>query len=146
VQKSDKIAMKKYTFATMKMHIFTFLKGMAMGIAEIIPGVSGGTIAFITGIYERLLDAIKSVNLSLIKTLRDDGIAGFWKAIDGNFLLALFGGMVVSIILFAKLITGLMDTNKDMCCRLVLLTSRIPYQQQSASAWMLQPEPEANCH
>jgi putative membrane protein len=114
VQKSDKIAMKKYIFATMKMHIFTFLKGMAMGIAEIIPGVSGGTIAFITGIYERLLDAIKSVNLSLIKTLRDDGIAGFWKAIDGNFLLALFGGMVVSIILFAKLITGLMDTNKEL--------------------------------
>lgn len=98
----------------MKTTIFTFLKGMAMGIAEVIPGVSGGTIAFITGIYERLLDAIKSVNLSLFTTLKEDGIKGFWKAIDGNFLVALFGGMVVSIILFTKLITGLMVSNKEM--------------------------------
>lgn len=98
----------------MKTTIFTFLKGMAMGIAEVIPGVSGGTIAFITGIYERLLDAIKSVNFSLIKTLKEDGIKGFWKAIDGNFLIALFGGMILSILLFTKLITGLMETNKEL--------------------------------
>lgn len=98
----------------MKTHIFTFLKGMAMGIAEVIPGVSGGTIAFITGVYEKLLDAIKAINPSLITTLKNDGIKGVWEAVNGTFLVALFGGMGVSIILFTKLITGLMETNKEL--------------------------------
>jgi putative membrane protein len=98
----------------MKTYIFTFLKGMAMGIAEIIPGVSGGTIAFITGIYEKLLDSIKAINPSLITTLKNDGIKGVWEAVNGTFLIALFGGMGVSIVLFAKLITGLMETNKEL--------------------------------
>ena len=62
----------------MKTTIFTFLKGMAMGIAEIIPGVSGGTIAFITGIYEKLLDSIKAFRPSLLTTLKNDGIKGAW--------------------------------------------------------------------
>jgi putative membrane protein len=98
----------------MKTHIFTFLKGMAMGIAEVIPGVSGGTIAFITGIYETLLNSIKAINPSLITTLKNDGIKGVWEAVNGTFLVALFGGMGVSIILFAKVITGLMETNKEL--------------------------------
>lgn len=98
----------------MKTHIFTFLKGMAMGIAEIIPGVSGGTIAFITGIYETLLNSIKAINPSLITTLKNDGIKGVWEAVNGTFLVALFGGMGVSIILFTKVITGLMETNKEL--------------------------------
>jgi putative membrane protein len=93
----------------MKEYISIFLKGMAMGIAEVIPGVSGGTIAFITGIYERFINALKSFDLSLFKTLKENGIAGVWKAIDGNFLAALFGGMVTSIILFLKIITWLVD-------------------------------------
>ena len=59
--------------------LFTFLKGMCMGIAEVIPGVSGGTIAFITGIYERLLNCIKSFNFSLITRFRTDGIKGCGK-------------------------------------------------------------------
>ena len=82
---------------------------MAMGIAEVIPGVSGGTIAFITGIYERFINALKSFDLSLIKTLRQDGIGGVWKAVDGNFLVALFGGMLTSIVLFVKIITWLIE-------------------------------------
>jgi len=60
-----------------------------MGVAEVIPGVSGGTIAFITGIYERLLDAIKSFSPSLIGTFRKEGFKGLWAAIDGTFLLTL---------------------------------------------------------
>lgn len=93
----------------MKEYISIFLKGMAMGIAEVIPGVSGGTIAFITGIYERFINALKSFDLSLFKTLKENGIAGVWKAIDGNFLAALFGGMATSILLFVKIITWLID-------------------------------------
>ena len=78
--------------------ISTILKGAAMGIAEVIPGVSGGTIAFITGIYERLLNCIKGVNPSLIGTFKSDGVKGVWNAIDGNFLVMLLGGMVVGIV------------------------------------------------
>lgn len=75
------------------------LKGMAMGIAEVIPGVSGGTIAFITGIYEQLLNAIKSfLGPESLKALRRGGIKEVWKVIDGPFLFFLLLGMAVGII------------------------------------------------
>jgi putative membrane protein len=70
-------------------------KGAAMGVAEIIPGVSGGTIAFITGIYERLMDAIKAFGPDLLKVRTLDV---FWKTIDGNFLIFLFGGMAIGLV------------------------------------------------
>ncbi len=78
--------------------ISTILKGAAMGVAEVIPGVSGGTIAFITGIYEKLLNCIKAVNPSLIGTFKTDGFKGVWNAIDGAFLAMLIGGMVVGVV------------------------------------------------
>lgn len=58
---------------------------MAMGMAEVVPGVSGGTIAFITGIYERLINVIKAIGPDLITAFRKDGLKGAWKALDGNF-------------------------------------------------------------
>ncbi|MCB0644431.1 MAG: DUF368 domain-containing protein [Phaeodactylibacter sp.] len=78
--------------------LWTALKGMAMGIAEVIPGVSGGTIAFITGIYERLINAIKAFGPQAIQGLRQDGLKGGWKAVDGNFLFFLIAGMAVGVI------------------------------------------------
>lgn len=84
-----------------------------MGIAEIIPGVSGGTIAFITGIYEKLLNSIKAFKPSLFKTLKNEGISGVWTAINGNFLVALMAGMVVSIVAFVNVITYLMTNHKE---------------------------------
>lgn len=76
-----------------------FLKGLAMGIAEVIPGVSGGTIAFVTGIYERLLDAIKGVlSPTPLRLLREEGIAAAWQALDGNFLALLLGGMAAGLV------------------------------------------------
>lgn len=87
----------------------TFFKGMAMGMAEIVPGVSGGTIAFITGIYERLLNCIKSFSPKLISTAKNSGFSGVWKAIDGNFLLLLLTGMVVGIGVGITGITWLME-------------------------------------
>ena len=93
-----------------KNYLPVFLKGMAMGIAEIIPGVSGGTIAFITGIYERFIGALQSFDLSLLKTLKTDGIKGAWEKIDGNFLVTLAAGMFVSILLFVKIVTHLIET------------------------------------
>ena len=85
------------------------LKGLGMGAADVVPGVSGGTIAFITGIYEELLATISSVNLEALKKLKSEGVISFWKYINGNFILALFLGIGVSIVSLAKLITFLMD-------------------------------------
>ncbi len=94
--------------------IFIGLKGLAMGIAEVIPGVSGGTIAFITNIYERLLGAIKSFDLSLITATKQGGIKGLWKHIDGSFLLSLFIGMGIGIIIGVKVITSILETYPEM--------------------------------
>lgn len=90
------------------------LKGLAMGIAEVIPGVSGGTIAFITNIYERLLGAIKSFDLSLISAARQGGFKGLWKHVDGSFLLSLFIGMGVGIIFGVNVITSILETYPEM--------------------------------
>ena len=91
--------------------IRTMLKGAAMGIAEVIPGVSGGTIAFITGIYERLLNAIRAINPSLIKVYKQDGLKAAFHNIDGLFLLKLIGGMVIGFVVGLKLIVSLLDTH-----------------------------------
>lgn len=93
----------------MKLYIQTFFKGIAMGAADVVPGVSGGTIAFITGIYERLLNAIKSVNLPNVKLLFKGQLKVFWKNIDGAFLLALLLGIGVSLFTLAHLMTYLLD-------------------------------------
>jgi len=86
------------------------LRGVAMGIAEVIPGVSGGTIAFITGIYETLIDSIKSFGPSTITTLKNKGFNGFWKSINGDFLLWLLIGMAGGFVAGVFGVTYLMDT------------------------------------
>ena len=85
------------------------LKGMAMGAADVVPGVSGGTIAFISGIYEELLTSISSIKFSTIKLLKDEGFKVFWKTINGNFLVALLIGIFISILSLAKLISWLLE-------------------------------------
>lgn len=84
-------------------------KGAAMGVAEVIPGVSGGTIAFITGIYERLIDAIKAVGPEAISGYRQDGVQGVWKAVDGAFLINLLLGMGGGVILGVFAVGYLLD-------------------------------------
>lgn len=84
-------------------------KGLAMGAADVVPGVSGGTIAFITGIYEEFINSLKSINLDALKKLKTDGIKGFWEHINGWFLLSLFTGIGISIISLAKGITYLLS-------------------------------------
>lgn len=87
------------------------LKGMGMGAADVVPGVSGGTIAFIVGIYEELIDSIKSINARSLKYLFTLKLKTFWKAINGNFLLAIVAGIGISIFSLAKLITYLLTTH-----------------------------------
>lgn len=84
------------------------LKGMGMGAADVVPGVSGGTIAFIVGIYEELIDSIKSINGQSLKLLFTGKIATFWKAIHANFLLSIVAGIGISIFSLAKIITYLL--------------------------------------
>ena len=85
------------------------LKGMAMGIAEVIPGVSGGTIAFITGIYETLIDTIKSFSPSLLKTFKNEGFIGAWNKINGNFLISLMVGMAMGVVVGVFGVTHLLE-------------------------------------
>ena len=90
--------------------ILLFLKGLAMGGADVVPGVSGGTIAFISGIYEELLASIKAVNLPNLKLLFRGQFKEFWKAINGNFLLILFSGILISVKSLAALLIYLKET------------------------------------
>jgi putative membrane protein len=90
-------------------YLVIFFKGIAMGAADVVPGVSGGTIAFISGIYEELLASISAINIANLKLLKNEGIKAAWKAINGNFLLALLSGIFISIISLAKLITWLLE-------------------------------------
>lgn len=91
-----------------KDYIVLMLKGMGMGAADVVPGVSGGTIAFIVGIYDELINSIKSINLYSLKLLFTGKIAAFWKAVNGNFLFFLLLGIVISVFSLAKLITYLL--------------------------------------
>ncbi|MBR5056661.1 MAG: DUF368 domain-containing protein, partial [Bacteroidales bacterium] len=86
--------------------IVTAIKGYLVGAANVVPGVSGGTFALITGIYQQLIDALNAIlSLKMWKLFFTGKIKEFWKAIDGPFLLAFAIGVVISIFTLAKLIT-----------------------------------------
>ncbi|NHN27840.1 DUF368 domain-containing protein [Flavobacterium jejuense] len=90
-------------------YLLITLKGIAMGAADVVPGVSGGTIAFISGIYQELIDSINKVNFSTLKGVKQNGLKATWAAINGNFLLALLTGIAISVLTFSKLITHLLE-------------------------------------
>ena len=96
----------------MQRRLFDYLiigfKGLAMGAADVVPGVSGGTIAFISGIYEELIESIDKVNLGVFKVWKKEGFKTAWNSINGSFLLALFSGIAISILSLAKLIKWLL--------------------------------------
>ncbi|MDT0559498.1 DUF368 domain-containing protein [Ichthyenterobacterium sp. W332] len=83
-------------------------KGIAMGAADVVPGVSGGTIAFISGIYEELIESIDNINVGVFKTWKTKGFKVAWNSVNGNFLLALFLGIAISIFSLAKSIKWLL--------------------------------------
>jgi len=92
----------------MRKYILTFFKGLAMGAADVIPGVSGGTIAFLTGIYAELLNSIKSINWSSLKLLFKGKFKEFSAAVNLKFLMAVGGGIIVSIFSLARLMQYLL--------------------------------------
>lgn len=90
-------------------YLYITLKGIAMGAADAVPGVSGGTIAFISGIYEELITTISNINLSLWSTFRKSGFSAFWKQLNGNFIVALGLGIIVSFLLLMRLVKFLIE-------------------------------------
>ena len=84
---------------------------MGMGAADVVPGVSGGTIAFITGIYEELVGSIKSINLEALKLLFTGRWKSFWKHVNGSFLLAVFGGVFISVLSLARILEHLLENH-----------------------------------
>jgi len=96
----------------LKDYLAIALKGMGMGAADVIPGVSGGTIAFIVGIYEELIETIRSINLKNLKLLFSFKLKEFWGAVNGNFLLSLLAGIAASFLLLAKTMTWLLQNER----------------------------------
>lgn len=96
---------------TLGAYVLVTLKGVAMGAADVVPGVSGGTIAFITGIYEELLASLRSITPGTLSLLwRADergqrGIPAVWHAVNGNFLVALLAGIAFSLLSLARVIS-----------------------------------------
>jgi len=89
-------------------YLMVTVKGICMGAADVIPGVSGGTIAFLTGIYQELVESIKSINITAFRLLFTGKIGQFWKQVNGTFLLSLLCGILISVFSLAKLMKYLL--------------------------------------
>ena len=93
----------------MRKYLLLYFKGLLMGAADIVPGVSGGTMALITGIYKELISSIDQISLKQIVLLQKEGFTAFWKGVNGSFLLPLFLGIASGIIFLSGAITYLLD-------------------------------------
>ena len=91
-------------------YITLFFKGIFMGIADAMPGISGGTIALLLGIYEELIESISELKISLFSKLINKGFKSFWEKLNGNFLLVLVSGIGISLISFVKISASLLET------------------------------------
>ncbi|TNE78023.1 MAG: DUF368 domain-containing protein [Bacteroidetes bacterium] len=92
-------------------YLMISLKGVAMGAADIVPGVSGGTIAFISGIYEELITSINNVNLEALRKLTKEGVKSFWSHINGNFLFMLLLGIGTGVASLAGIVSFLLENH-----------------------------------
>lgn len=93
----------------LKDYLLITLRGIGMGAADVVPGVSGGTIAFITGIYEELINSIKNINLEAIRLFFSGRWKSFWQHINGNFLLSVFAGIFISVVSLARALEYLLE-------------------------------------
>ncbi len=91
-------------------YFLLLLKGISMGAADVVPGVSGGTIALITGIYRELVDSLKSVDIEAFKHLLSFRFKKFWERVNGTFLVFVFGGILISIFSLARLLKFLLSS------------------------------------
>lgn len=125
--------MTQQSRTNVKDRVLLFFKAMAMGVADSVPGVSGGTVAVMTGIYEELIHSLRNLDPRKLWAYRRQGIAGFWRSINGTFLLILLSGILLSLYLSANTVLYLLDTHYPQLmaffCGLVL-----------ASTWFLRRE------
>ena len=91
-------------------YITLFFKGIFMGIADAMPGISGGTIALLLGIYEELIESISELKISLFSKLINKGFNSFWEKLNGNFLLVLVSGIGISLISFVKISASFLES------------------------------------
>jgi len=124
---------------TPKDYFVILLKGVAMGAADVVPGVSGGTIAFISGIYEELIDSINKVNFKTFKILKTEGINAMWRSVNGNFLISLLIGIGISVVSLAKIIRHLLETQPIMIWSFFfgLVLASIIYVAKQITKWSL---------
>lgn len=113
--------------------LFLYAKGIAMGAADVVPGVSGGTIAFISGIYEELIHSLRSLDHRALMVLLRQGPAAAWKAINGNFLTVLVSGILTSIVLLSRVVVYLLEHHPlplwSFFFGLILMSAVMIYQQ-----------------
>lgn len=112
-------------------------KGLAMGAADVVPGVSGGTIAFISGIYEELIETINKLDLGFFKIWKKEGFINAWKQYNLSFLVALFAGIAISILSLAKLIKWLLHNEPILLWSFFfgLVLASILYIGKQISSW-----------
>ncbi len=110
-----------------------------MGAADVVPGVSGGTIAFISGIYEELIASINKVNFKTLGILKKDGFNAMWKSVNGNFLISLLIGIAISVITLARVIRHLLETQPILIWSFFfgLVLASIIYVAKQITKWNL---------
>lgn len=123
----------------MSTDVSLFLKGLAMGAANVIPGVSGGTIALITGIYERLIDAIRRFDVTAIRLLLTRDLRGLWRHVDGHWLSTVLAGVVVSIFTLAKVFEFLLTYHErwTMAFFFGLILLSVVYVARGVTHWSM---------
>lgn len=114
-------------------------KGLAIGAADVVPGVSGGTIAFISGIYEELIETIHKLDFGFFTIWKKEGFLAAWKHYNLAFLFALLIGVGISIISLASLIFSLLETYPIMVWSFFfgLVVASIVYVAQQIDKWNL---------
>ena len=116
-----------------------FLKGMAMGAADLIPGVSGGTIALITGIYDELIQSISNLHPRLLVQLKQNGWKQFWNEANGSFFLLLLSGIATSVLAFSSLLHFLLEEHRTFLFSFFfgLVAFSVPMIAREVKEWNL---------
>ncbi len=124
---------------TFSQYLIIGLKGVAMGAADAVPGVSGGTIAFISGIYEELVTTISSIDFSLLKTLKNKGVKAFWQQLNGSFLVALLTGILLSFVTFMRVAKYLIENQPVLIWSFFfgLILASIIYVAKQINRWRI---------
>ena len=124
-----------------KSFVLNIVKGFLMGAANVIPGVSGGTMAFVTGIYEGLIGGLKSIDLKALKMITSGDFNGFWSRVNGSLLLAIFIGVGLSIVSLAKVLEICIEDYPvpTFAYFFGLILASVPFVGKTIKEWTIGP-------